>query len=75
MIKIIRIYFLFVAAEHIDLLLENCEWLVLQHPLEALRVFTGNGAVLTDAEILPRFKILDFIRKHQPRLAIPYLVS
>lgn len=63
------------GVEHIELVLANCEWLARQHPLEALKVFTGTGAAITDAEMLPRYKILDFIRDHQPRLAIPYLVS
>lgn len=63
------------GVEHFDVILENSLWLVKQHPLEALTVFTGMGASITDAESFPRDKVLDFIKLHQPRLGLLYLVS
>ncbi|KAF2364733.1 Vacuolar sorting protein 39/Transforming growth factor beta receptor-associated domain 1 [Trinorchestia longiramus] len=61
------------GVEHTEVILSNSAWLVKHHPMEALRVFTGVGAPVTDAEQLSRVRVAEFIKPLQPRLCLLYL--
>ncbi|CAB3386269.1 Hypothetical predicted protein [Cloeon dipterum] len=58
------------GSSHIDLILEHATWVLDQNPEEGLRIFTED---LQEVEHLPRPKVLDFLLKVSPIVAIPYL--
>lgn len=59
------------GPEYIDLILQFSEWIVRQYPDDGFRIFTED--VSEETERLPRDKVLSFLERINPDLAIPYL--
>ncbi|KAK7104918.1 vam6/Vps39-like protein [Littorina saxatilis] len=63
-------YLQHLGAEHLDLIFEYAEWVLQRHPEDGLKIFTEDTP---EIETLPRDKVLDYLEKINPSLAIPYL--
>jgi Vam6/Vps39-like protein vacuolar protein sorting-associated protein 39 len=58
------------GAEHKRIIFEFADWVIQEHPLEGLKIFTED---LLEVENLPRADVLDFLLKNHKALVIPYL--
>lgn len=58
------------GAEHKRIIFEFADWVIQEHPLEGLKIFTED---MLEVENLPRADVLDFLLKSHKTLVIPYL--
>ncbi|XP_077303016.1 vacuolar protein sorting 39 [Arctopsyche grandis] len=63
-------YLQHLGAEHINLIFEFSNWILLEQPEEGLKIFTDD---ILEVENLPRAKVLDFLLREHESLVIPYL--
>ncbi|XP_071515409.1 vam6/Vps39-like protein [Panulirus ornatus] len=61
------------GPEHIDLIFEYGGWVLKLHPEDGLKIFIGDKSSLGEVDQLPRPKILNFLKKTEKSLVIPYL--
>ncbi|PVD26341.1 hypothetical protein C0Q70_14012 [Pomacea canaliculata] len=64
------LYLQHLGSEHLDIIFEYAEWVLKNHPEDGIKIFTED---LPEVESLPRQKVLDYLEKINPSLAIPYL--
>lgn len=69
------IFFFLSGPEHIDLIFEYGGWVLKSHPEDGLKIFIGDKSSSGEVDQLPRPKILNFLKKTEKSLVIPYLVS
>ena len=66
----------FSGPEHIDLIFEYGGWVLKSHPEDGLKIFIGDKTTTSgEVEQLPRPKVLNFLKKTEKSLVVPYLVS
>ncbi|CAH0560450.1 unnamed protein product [Brassicogethes aeneus] len=58
------------GTENMGLILEFADWILKESPEEGLKIFIEDTA---EVELLPRPRVLDFLLKFHPAVAIPYL--
>lgn len=63
-------YLQHLGAEHKRLIFEFADWVLQEHPMEGLKIFTED---IQEVENLPRADVLDFLLKSHKPLVIPYL--
>ncbi|KAK7506799.1 hypothetical protein BaRGS_00001650, partial [Batillaria attramentaria] len=63
-------YLQHLGAEHLDLIFEYAEWVLKKHPEDGLKIFIED---IPEVETLPRQKVMDYLEKIDPSLAVPYL--
>lgn len=63
-------YLQHLGSEHMGLILEFADWVLLSSPEEGLKIFTED---LAEVEALPRPRVLDYLLRSHSNLVIPYL--
>lgn len=63
-------YLQHLGAEHKRLIFEFADWVLQEHPIEGLKIFTED---IQEVENLPRADVLDFLLKSHKPLVILYL--
>lgn len=66
-------YLQHLGPDHVDLVFEYGGWVIKSHPEDGLRIFIGDKATAGEVEQLPRPKVLNFFKKTEKSLVIPYL--
>lgn len=62
------------GPQHIDLIFEYGGWVLKSHPEDGLKIFVGDKSTSGEVDQLPRPKVLNFLKKTEKSLVIPYLV-
>lgn len=65
----------FSGPQYVDLVFEYGSWVIKSHPEDGLKIFIGDKTTPGEVEQLPRPKVLNFLKKTEKTLVIPYLVS
>ncbi|XP_053207667.1 vam6/Vps39-like protein isoform X2 [Panonychus citri] len=63
-------YLQHLGESNLSLIFEYAEWVLKDHPLDGLRIFSED---IAETETLPRDAVLEYLQKICPELIIPYL--
>ncbi|XP_042232169.1 vam6/Vps39-like protein isoform X2 [Homarus americanus] len=66
-------YLQHLGPQHIDLIFEYGGWVLKSHPEDGLKIFIGDKSTSGEVDQLPRPKVLNFLKKTEKTLVIPYL--
>lgn len=66
-------YLQHLGPQHIDLIFEYGGWVLKSHPEDGLKIFVGDKSTSGEVDQLPRPKVLNFLKKTEKTLVIPYL--
>lgn len=61
------------GPQQIDLIFEYGGWVLKSHPEDGLKIFIGDKSTSGEVDQLPRPKVLNFLKKTEKSLVIPYL--
>ncbi|XP_045614549.1 vam6/Vps39-like protein [Procambarus clarkii] len=66
-------YLQHLGPQHIDLIFEYGGWVLKSYPEDGLKIFIGDKSTSGEVDQLPRPKVLNFLKKTEKSLVIPYL--
>lgn len=66
-------YLQHLGPQHVDLVFEYGGWVLKSHPDDGLKIFIGDKTTSGEVEQLPRPKVLNFLKKTEKSLVVPYL--
>ena len=66
-------YLQHLGMNHIELIFEYGGWVIKSDPEEGLKIFIGDDSTTGEVEQLPRPRVLNFLKKTEKSLVVPYL--